>query len=323
MRGGAVNIPNSQIVNGRQFFRLPTTPLVRRNPNWADIDLKRGDGSSWYNGLQASVQKRFSQNYQFQVSYTFSRSIDDGSGFLFNDTSSGVSDPQDPFDPKAERGLSAFDTRHNLTFNATYDLPFMQKQEGLVGKLLGGWQINTIAAMRSGNPFTVGVRGDRAGAGLRRAGQTRPDVLSGVNFNQAILGISGFKRTGKYYDPSIFRLQDPGFIGNVGRNTLIGPNFKNVDVSFVKSTKLALLGESGSLQFRFEIFNVLNRANFAIPDVFVFTGAATTPTINPLACPAPFDPTQFKYECPLSTAGTITSTITDARQIQLGLKLIF
>lgn len=310
MRGGAVNIPIPQIMNGRKFFPPNAT---RRNPGWSDIDLKRGDGNSWYNALQASAQKRFSKGYQLQVSYTYSKTIDEGSGFIFNDTVTGVSDPQDPDNRKAERGPAAFDIRHNLAFNYTYDLPFLREQAGLAGKTLGGWQLNGITAIRSAIPFTVGVRADRARALLRRAGQTRPDLIAGASMSKAILGNEGFKKTGRFYDPFIFTLQPPGFLGNVGRNTMLGPDLVNFDFSLVKNTKLAVLGENGNVQLRIEFFNVFNRVNFAPPDPFVFAGTATSPSTT---CPP-------QFECPLPGAGRITGTATDPRQIQLGLKIMF
>lgn len=310
IRGGAVNIPIPQIVNGRKFFPLGAS---RRNPNWSDIDLKRGDGNSWYNSLQVSAQKRFNQDYQFQVSYTFSKTIDEGSGFLFNDTATGVSDPQDPDDRRGERGLAAFNIKHNLVFNYTWELPFLKNRTDAVGRLLAGWQVNGIGSVRSGMPFTVGVRADRARALLRRAGQTRPDLIPGASMSAAVLGNNAFKQTGKFYDPSVFVLQPAGFLGNVGRNTMTGPDLANFDFSLVKNNAARFLGESGNVQLRFEFFNLFNRVNFSSPDSFVFAGTATAP--NP-ACSA-------QFECPLPTAGSITSTATDSRQIQFALKLIF
>jgi hypothetical protein len=310
IRGGAVNIPIPEIVNGRKFF---PAGAPRRNPNWSDIDLKRGDGNSWYNSLQVSAQKRFSQDYQFQLSYTYSKTIDEGSGFLFNDTATGVSDPQDPVNRSGERGLAAFNLKHNLVFNYTWELPFLKNRKDALGHVLAGWQVNGIASMRSGMPFTVGIRADRARALLRRAGQTRPDLIPGASMSAAVLGNKAFKQTGKFYDPSVFTLQPAGFLGTVGRNTMTGPNLANFDFSLVKNNAARFLGESGSVQLRFEFFNLFNRVNLSSPDPFVFAGTAAAP--NP-ACLA-------QFECPLPTAGSITSTVTDSRQIQFALKLIF
>ena len=102
-------------------------------------------------------------------------------------------------------------------------------------------------------------------------------------------------------------LQPAGFLGNAGRNILNGPGFADMDISLVKDTTLKFLGESGKLQFRSEFFNILNHANFALPSSRVaYTGTASDVTENPL-----------------STAGTITATISTSRQIQFALKIIF
>ena len=99
-------------------------------------------------------------------------------------------------------------------------------------------------------------------------------------------------------------LQPRGFLGNAGRNTLTGPGFANFDFSLVKNQRLRLLGPGGQIEVRFEVFNVFNRTNFSIPNRVVFGGAR-------------------EGEAPLATAGQITSTVSDARQAQLGVKFRF
>jgi hypothetical protein len=309
-RGGQVNRPIPQTVNGRAFF---PAGAPRRNPNWSDIDLKRTDGNSWYNALQLSGQKRFSRGLQVQVSYTFSRTIDEGSGVLGDDVSTGIIDPQDQDNRKNERGLAAFHAKHNLAANYTYDLPFWSDQTGVVGKILGGWQVNGILSVRSGMPFTVGIESDRSRSLIRNAGQLRPDVLPGASMDQATLGNDGFRRTGRFYDPFVFALPSPGFLGNAGRNILIGPDLATFDFSLVKNSRATFLGDGGRIQWRLEMFNLFNRANLSSPNQFGFSGTATTPTPS---C-------ALQFECPLPSAGRITSTATDARQIQVGMKIIF
>ena len=98
--------------------------------------------------------------------------------------------------------------------------------------------------------------------------------------------------------------QQPGSLGNTPRNSLTGPSYAMTNLSLVKNTKLGVLGGAGQVQFRLEVFNLLNRANFATPDRTVFAAAA-------------------EGEAPLPTAGRITRTVTSARQIQLAVKLIF
>lgn len=150
--------------------------------------------------------------------------------------------------------------------------------------------------------YTKGLHFLKAGVLVERArtgntsGQDRPNLKAGVNPSQIILG-----GPNRYFDPNAFELQPAGFLGNAGRNIMTGPTLINFDLSVVKNQTLATRGR---LQLRFEVFNVLNRANFSIPNRVVFSGTR-------------------EGEAPLSTAGQITSTITDARQLQLGVKLIF
>jgi hypothetical protein len=298
MRGGEVNTPIPQVREGRKFF---PAGLARRNPNWGGIDLKRGDGNSWYNALQVSAEKRFSKGYSLQVAYTFSRTIDEGSAQISQDVLTSTPDPQDPDDRRNERGLSAFHVKHNVAVNGLVELPFWRDQVGVVGKVLGGWQVSGIFTARSGLPFTPAVSADRARALLRRPATVRPDIKAGASVEGAILGNEGFKRTGRFYDPSIFQLQPVGYLGNAGRNILIGPNLVSLDVALMKNIRL---WERGMLQFRMEFYNALNRANFAPPDRIIFAGTGAE-------------------ESPLPSAGRITSTATDNRQIQVAVKVVF
>ena len=103
LRGGSINRPIPQSVDGRAYF---PAGAPRRNPNWSDIDLKRADGSSWYNALQAGIQRRYGGGFQFQASYTYSRTIDESSGLIGDDVSTGVADPQDTDNRSSERGLA-------------------------------------------------------------------------------------------------------------------------------------------------------------------------------------------------------------------------
>ena len=123
----------------------------------------------------------------------------------------------------------------------------------------------------------------------------RPDLIAGGNRNP-ILG--GHQR---YFDSSQFVIPPAGFVGNVGRNTLIGPRLTTFDLSLARRIPLAKAPRDFNLQLRVEMFNLLNRTNLGLPDSTVFTSARTL----------------------RGAAGRITSTSTPARQMQLGLKLEF
>jgi hypothetical protein len=129
--------------------------------------------------------------------------------------------------------------------------------------------------------------------------EDRPNLRPGVTPQDIVLG-----GPNQYFDPSAFVLQPRGFLGDAGRNMLRGPGFVSFDLSAVKHHPWHLAGKSGAIEFRIEAFNVFNRANFSIPNRVVFAGARDG-------------------EAPLSTAGHITSTVNDARQMQLGVKIKF
>jgi hypothetical protein len=174
---------------------------------------------------------------------------------------------------------------------------------GAKGKLLDGWQVLGITQMRSGNPLTVFVQNNRSrsqwapslGPGL---GRDRPNLAPGHTYESAVTGSPD-----GYFDRSAFQLQPDGFVGTLGRGALIGPNLRTFDLSFLKSTRF---GESLNVQFRAEAFNLFNRANFSNPNLLAFTGAEAGS--NP---------------SPISTFGIIQKTVTSARQIQLGLRIVF
>lgn len=270
--------------DGRKFFPEGS---VERNPNFTGIRYKVTDAQSFYNALQISFDRRFSEGLQLRVNYIYSKTIDDGSITV---TQGGDNDmTQDPDDRRAERGLSNYDLRHYFVTYLNYDLPDL----GGPGWLSRGWQFNAISTLASGNPFSVLVGYDHARARFQ-AGTSpqRPDLAAGADRNPILGGPD------QYYDPSAFVLPEAGFYGNLGRNTLIGPGLFNIDISVNKQFQIS---EGVRLQFRTEMFNSLNHPNFSIP------GARTV----------------FSSSGPVGSAGRISSTQTTARQLQLGMKLIF
>ncbi len=297
IRLGDANLAPETIVNGVKTYQ-PT--MGRRNPNFTGIWQRVTDAQSFYNSAQVSVVKRYAGGLRTQLSYTYARSIDDSSGINSQDFVNNVQYVLDWYDRTLDRGLSAFHIKHNLTFNWTYDLPFGRKAKGVAGALLKGWQINNIGAIRSGVPFTVRLGFNRSGNlnTTSFSAHERPNVKPGSTINPILGGPN------LYYDPNAFEVPAANTRGTLGRNTLIGPGMIGIDASVGKSFPL---GENRALQFRAEVFNLPNHPNFAVPSgLVVFTGVspegvATTP----------------------SAAGRITSTVTDSRQIQLGLKLTF
>lgn len=289
---GRFNDPNNAIpqilADGRKFFPATAT---RRNPVWTQVRFKPLSAMSWYNSMQVKFARRSSGGLSFQTAYTWSHSTDDASGQLSGDFGNSNVIPQDPYDFRAEWSRSAFDLMHVLVANFTYDLPFARDWTGVGGKLFQGWSLSGIMNLTTGVPFSIENSGDRDRD--RSTGASRPNLKPGRS-NSPVLG-----GPDKYYDPTAFELQEIGFYGNLGRQTVIGPGLNTFDLSLAKKTKI---GEGSSLAFRAEFFNVLNRANFDTPNATVFQGNTATPS---------------------PTAGRIGATTTTNRQLQFGLKLEF
>ncbi|HKQ78000.1 MAG TPA: TonB-dependent receptor [Blastocatellia bacterium] len=293
IRLGDANLAPESIVNGVKTYN---PAAGRRNPNFTGVWQRVTDAQSFYHSAQLSVIKRYSAGLRAQLSYTFSRSVDDSSGINSQDFGNVVQYGLDWYDRTIDRGLSAFHVKHNLTFNSTYDLPFGRSMKGLAGALAKGWQLNNITAIRSGTPFTVRLGFNRSGNlnTTSFSANERPNLKQGASSNPVLGGPD------RYFDVNAFELPPVNTRGTLGRNTLIGPGLVSVDASLGKSFAL---GESRSLTFRAEVFNLPNHPNFAVPSgQIAFTNAQSA--VAP-------------------TAGRITSTVTTSRQIQLGLKFTF
>jgi hypothetical protein len=158
--------------------------------------------------------------------------------------------------------------------------------------------------MRSGNPLTVFVQSNRSrslwtpslGPGI---GPDRPSYAPGFDGASAVTGDPE-----RWFDPDAFVLQPAGTFGNTGRGDFRGPNLRTVDLSLSKQVSVSRLGEGTRLELRVEAFNIFNRTNFGAPGLIAFAGTSDG-------------------EAPLATFGRITSTVTSARQIQLGARLVF
>lgn len=239
---------------------------------------------SSYHALQTSVsQNTPRKGLSFQASYTFSKSIDDTSAVPGGISGSpGVilqTLPQDPFNPKADKGPSTFDVTHVFTLSLIQRLPldhvgFLQP----LGKTLTkGWQILDITTLTTGPPFTVysGVQQTGVGAG----GTDRPDLVAMPNlstsrairedyFGMGRANCSFFEIPG---DVPCGTSQNRGGFGTLGRNTFRGPGFRDFDIALIKDTAFGHRGngELANLQFRAEFFNIFNEVNFGLPSNIV------------------------------------------------------
>jgi hypothetical protein len=159
------------------------------------------------------------------------------------------------FDETGEWALSSFDHRHQFIASGVYQIPFFTGAGGPVEALLGGWRVNAIFTAQSGAPFTVNLSVDQANVGAGPA--QRPDQLRDPN-------LPGNERTPeRWFDTTAFALPAPLTFGSAPRNSVVGPGFANLDFSLAKTWRLAGTSE---LEIRWEIFNLLNRANFDLPN---------------------------------------------------------
>lgn len=272
--------------DGRMFF---PENAPRRNPNWESIEFRTAAGHSWYDALQLAATKRFGNGYGWHVAYTLGKVVDETQGQIPGDATNSSVFPQNPIDPRSDRGPADFDVRHVLAMSVTWELAH-------------GWQVNALGTLRSGVPFSPAIQAQRnwsRSGNVAQSAEDRPNVRPGVRLEDIVLG-----GPARYFDPSAFELQPRGFLGNAGRNMLTGPGLVMFNASLIRDLRWSLLGANGGVELRLEAFNVFNRANFGIPNRVVFSGASAG-------------------EAPLPTAGQITTTATDARQVQLGVKIKF
>lgn len=304
---GNPSVPDIQ-PSGRMFW-----PSVRRrNPAWGPMLLGASGINSHYHSLQFGLKKEAGHGLVFQNSYTWSKSIDETQGQLGGDITTESVVAMDPYNRKTDRGRSAFDIEHNWRLNTLYSLPGISKG-GVAKAVLNGWRVGSIVSLQSGYPFTINILANRSRNGVQTGQRDRPDLVVGRTGGNVVTGttagcagVAAGQKLGTpelYYDPCAFTLADPGFLGTAGRNFISGPGLATVDLSFSKDNVIHRLGESGRMEFRAEIFNILNRVNFDSPDRILYSGSLPT-------------------ESPLRTAGRITGAGT-ARQIQFALKLLF
>jgi len=233
-------------------------PIQSRRPipQLSRINAIRFDGKSIYHGLTFRVERRLARNFAYNVSYTLSQSRDDASSP--GPTESETNMPQNVrniFDETGEWALSSFDHRHQFVASGVYQVPFFQGTRGLAEALLGGWRTNLVFVAQAGAPFTVNLSVDRANIGAGPA--QRPDQIGEPN-------LPGGERTAeRWFDTSAFVLQEPFTFGSARRNSVIGPGYANVDFALAKTWTV---GSASQLEFRWEVFNLFNRANFDLPN---------------------------------------------------------
>ena len=236
------------------------------------------------------MERRFSKGFGFLLAYTWSHSVD----YIANQFGGADNGPlpQDPRYRRVDRGNSGFDQRHRLVFSANYELPFGQgrtfsTQHKLLNNIIGGWDSNMIFVKQTGLPFTPTLSSSVANAGGSRPDRNKTGELSNPSIAKWFDTTLGSVASGAAFStPTIFTY------GNSGRNILYGPGRANLDASLFKNFALT---EKFKLQFRTEIFNLFNHAQFDIPN-------------NAVGSP---------------NAGIISGIVGTPRQMQFALRLTF
>jgi hypothetical protein len=282
-------------------------------------------GTSTYHGLNVEAIKRLSHGLQIQGSYTLSKSIDTSSSGIAGDTFGNSVSSLPTFDARLRRGLSDFDVRNVLAINAIWMVPSPVSWNAVPRWVASGWQVGGIYTLTSGLPFTATIGGDPLG--LKGADlYAFPDRVAGCNPVN-----SNFKNNGLgYLNLSCFTLPTApaslaascklftsaaapapsgqvycaNLLGNGGRNTISGPGLQDFDFSLFKNNPIHRISETFNVQFRWEVFNLANHANFSPP----LPGARQV----------------FAVSGSLNNAGVLASpTITTSRQMQFAIKFIW
>lgn len=223
------------------------------------------DVNSNYNALLATLSRRLSSGFQFQANYRFAKSIDtnsyEGPGAVTNQTY--------PQDQRQERGPSDFDTKHTLTVSSLYEVPFFRDQKTILGKILGGFQINGVFTFHTGFPWTPVSGQSLQTPGGPTLAPTRPYAyLGGALTNQdndAFINGTNFPGGPNQYFLYVPNVGQTALPPGIGRNVFRGPWFKSVDVSVAKAVKFPnkVLGEAAQIDLRLNLFNAFNQLNLA------------------------------------------------------------
>ncbi len=272
-------------------------------------------GASWYNGLEASLTKRFSRGLQFLASYTFSKVLDTD-GANVDVTANGVQLTRgNQNDPGDRYGRAIFDRTHRFVLSYLYTFPIPSNRAGIVGKVLGGWGISGVTTIQTGQAQTITATNATNLIGITGAGGDRAQIAANCTYADLMTRGPVGQNVNNYFNRVCFFARDPSgnltttplsppVIGADGRGTIFGnsgvgivdgPGQQNFDIAVIKRTAVGWPTEGSNVEFRAEFFNAFNTPQFANPDTNV-----SSPTF-----------------------GRITSTLVSPRVIQFALKLNF
>lgn len=221
-------------------------PFFSTAPNLTSIVYIDSEGSSSYNALQASLAHEYRKGLTVQFNYTWAHGLDDASGSGFGTVPALSS--------RLDYGNSSFDVRHRVAATVFYQFPFGRNASGAKALLMRSWQVNFSGVWSTGLPFTVLNATDVSNTNPGASGADRPNQIGKAKLN--IPGVS------RFFNTDAFAIQVPGTLGDERSNQLYGPRNRHLDASLFKNVSV---GKEAEVQFRAEIFNLTNTANFAAP----------------------------------------------------------
>jgi hypothetical protein len=333
-RADDANVVLPSLTSAGYLWPFPVGSQPNVNPVAGDIRYLNWGGDSFYDSLEVGMTKKMTHGLQIQGSFTWSKSIDDNSGVVAGDTFGNSIPSLHWFDLRLDRAVSDFNVGRTLVLSGTWLVPGRKSLSGPASLLVNGWEVGAIFKANDGVPFTATFGTDGDPQGLNSSDPWAfPNRLTSANcatltnsrnpdhyiktecfavptapasfFTAATPMCSSDLRFGSAAVGDRSLLQCFNLRGNAGRNILRGPGLSNLDFSIYKNVPVKRISDAFNVQFRTEIFNILNRANFAIPiipdntDIFDSTGARN------------------------NAAGLLTSTTTTARQIQFALKMVW
>ena len=247
-----VHADSATAVNVPEAFGAP-----RPFPQLNAFSTIRWDGWAAFNGVTLRITRRFSHGLSFDANYTLSKSMDDASDA--GTTNAEYNLPQNPYAPQLEKALSSFDHRNRFVADAVYNLPFGKTATGLKHWAIASWRASGILTIQSGAPFTVNLS-SAAGQDVAHIGLVnginieRPNVVSNPN--------AGPQTASAWFNTAAFVLPAQNSFGNAGRNIVTGAGLADFDFSVQKEEQVY---DRARLQFRFDVYNSLNHANFNLP----------------------------------------------------------
>ncbi len=308
--------------------------VLQFGPRFAQIDYKTSGGTDHYDSLQTTLNRRFSKGLTSGLQWTYGHSIGNTGG------SNEAQTTQNPFNFGQDRGNNAFDVRHSLNASVLYQLPFKPQMKA-VNALVGGWEVGGIFNFRTGLPVDITLSRPDIVYQINGTNQfvTAPIVTGGVVMTTPVIdnpyggafrsnrrpsviaGVDPFLHGDKrlFLNPAAFTFPQPGQFGNLGRYALHGPGLSQLDFTLHKRFAI---DEKRNLEFRAEVYNLLNHANFANPPAVLATGLGTA--ANQIQPGQPYAPASAG-----AAFGVFNSTVSRdvglgaQRQIQLSLRLNF